>query len=265
MTAPTRHTLSGPAQLPMYDWPEIRDETDRLWLAVRQHLADQGFAAPADLDRERPVSDCWAAPDLVFSQTCGLPYVESLGDSVTLLGRPTYAAPGAGDGSYSSAIIVRYGDPMTSLADAAGRRVACNGPNSQSGWAALQALLPGGCSLRDYFGTVTISGGHRQSIQAVAAGDADIAAIDCVAWALALRYEPAARQVRTLTWSKPAPSLPYITAAARHPDEASILKSALRRAVATLPVTVRKALMLSTICDAAPADYACLRRSRAAA
>ena len=34
------------AALPMYDWPELTDATDRLWAALRDGLRAEGVAAP---------------------------------------------------------------------------------------------------------------------------------------------------------------------------------------------------------------------------
>ncbi|TGQ96261.1 PhnD/SsuA/transferrin family substrate-binding protein, partial [Mesorhizobium sp. M4B.F.Ca.ET.200.01.1.1] len=56
------------------------------------------------------------------------------------------------------------------------------------------------------------SGGHRGSIVAVAEGRADVAAIDCESWALAQRFEPAARKVVIVGWTARRKGLPFITA-----------------------------------------------------
>ncbi|HHX89588.1 MAG TPA: PhnD/SsuA/transferrin family substrate-binding protein, partial [Paracoccus sp.] len=58
---------------------------------------------------------------------------------------------------------------------------------------------------------VMMTGGHRASVLAVAAGRADLAAIDCRAWALAQRHEPCARSLVVLGWTAARPGLPYVT------------------------------------------------------
>ena len=55
-------------------------------------------------------------------------------------------------------------------------------------------------------------GGHRNSIDAVAEGRADVAAIDCRSWELARRFEPASGGVRVVGWTARRKGLPYITA-----------------------------------------------------
>jgi len=244
----------------MYDWPEVRAETDRLWTAIRDAVQPAVLVAPAVLDRVPAPADVWRSPDLLISQTCGLPYITNLTRHVALLGRPTYDVPGCEPGRYASAIVVRAGEPRGSLTDYRDAAVACNGALSQSGWAALEDLLPGGTTIDRYFGTVRITGAHRHSIQAVARGDADLAAIDCVAWALALRHVPDAQDLRILTWSAIYPSLPFITAGNRPPDQIRSLRDGLRAAIEDLAPDIRDARFLTGLEDADPTDYAALER-----
>ena len=37
------------AALPMYDWPEVEQATDRLWSYLRAALQDHGFHPPLDI------------------------------------------------------------------------------------------------------------------------------------------------------------------------------------------------------------------------
>ena len=64
----------------------------------------------------------------------------------------------------------------------------------------------------DIFSERIESGGHRNSIVAVAEGMADVAAIDCRSWALARRFEFAAKAVRVVGWTARRKGLPYIAA-----------------------------------------------------
>ena len=64
----------------------------------------------------------------------------------------------------------------------------------------------------------------------MAEGGADIAAIDCESWALAQRFEPAARNVAVVGWTARRKGLPYITA--RTTPEKTL--KALREALAAL-------------------------------
>ena len=63
-------------------------------------------------------------------------------------------------------------------------------------------------------------------------GSADLAAIDCVSFALLEQAEPAAiAGVRIVAESEPAPALPYVTAAARPAEARTRLLEALMDAV----------------------------------
>ncbi len=59
-----------------------------------------------------------------------------------------------------------------------------------------------------------LTGSHRNSIRAVASGEAQLAAIDAQSWWLALAHEPAADEVRMAGRSVDVPGLPLITATA---------------------------------------------------
>lgn len=239
------------AQLAMYDWPEFRAETDALWAGLRQALSDIDFDAPAALDRDRDMWSAWRDPDLVLAQTCGLPFAARLAGEVSLLGAPIYDAPGCGAGTYRSWIVVRAADPAETLADLAGRRFAYNGRGSQSGWAALAAEV----APEAHFGALHETGAHRASIQAVAEGKADCAAIDAVSWALAEAVEPAAAQLRILMGAKPTPGLPFITRR-RSGAEVAAMQAAIGDAIEALPASVKAALRLTGFKIWEDADYA---------
>ncbi|TIV91255.1 MAG: phosphate ABC transporter substrate-binding protein, partial [Mesorhizobium sp.] len=93
-----------------------------------------------------------------------------------------------------------------------GRRFIFNSPDSMSGLIALTRDLEAMGESLDIFASRGESGGHRSSIVAIAEGRADIAAIDCQSWALAQRFEPAARGVKVVGWTARRKGLPYITA-----------------------------------------------------
>src|SRR3546814_4899140 len=77
------------------------------------------------------------------------------------------------------------------LADLKGRRAAVNAADSQSGCHALRHAAMDLADEGHFFGSVVLTGSHRASMQAVAAGEADVCAIDCVTWCLLQRSEPA--------------------------------------------------------------------------
>lgn len=71
------------------------------------------------------------------------------------------------------------------------------------------------------------TGGHRASVVAVAQGRADVAAVDCRSWAMAQRFEPAARALAVVGWTARHKGLPFITAKATPPAVVAKLKVVL--------------------------------------
>jgi ABC-type phosphate/phosphonate transport system substrate-binding protein len=218
------------AALPMYDFEELRPETDALWSGIAARLLDRGIAAPASLVRGLPLQEIWTGPKLLLAQTCGYPLVTSLAGRVTLVATPRYGAEGCDGILYRSAIVVRATDRATVLADLHGRRCAMNGPDSNSGMNVLRAAIaPLTRGAGRFFGGVMATGGHVASVQAVARGEADVAAIDCITWAHLQALRPFDTQgLRVLTWTDATPGLPLITAG--RTDAATI--GALRDALA---------------------------------
>ena len=240
----------------MYDMPEVRAETDRLWAVLRDALREAGFAAPDALTR--PIADLWPHwhdPDLTLSQTCGLPYSAKLSGKVTLLGAPDYDLGDNESGHYFSQIIVRNDHPATSVKDLSGGRFAFNMRESQSGWAAPDVLL----NIHETFDETVETGGHAASAHAVAEGRADVAAIDAVTWALLQRHDPVAVQLRIIGQTAATPGLPYISRLMTAPDAAR-MRSAVGAAVAALDKPACQALFLRGFVPLTDADYAPLAK-----
>ena len=64
----------------------------------------------------------------------------------------------------------------------------------------------------DIFREELETGAHRASVVAVAEGRADVAAIDCRSWNIIQRFEPRARDVAVVGWTRRRKGLPYIAA-----------------------------------------------------
>jgi hypothetical protein len=219
------------AALPMYDRPELRAETDRLWSAIRDALRARGIDAPEGLTRDREPWDLWQSPDLILAQTCGLPFRARLHGRVALVATPDHDLPGCPPGHYCS-VILACGRALPDRP-----RVAINDRLSQSGWAALHAWT-GARAMR--LGPVTVTGSHAASARAVASGTAELAAIDAQTWRHLIRFDgadPALEIART----PPTPGLPLITAATRDPAP---IRAALADALLDLPQDIRAALDL---------------------
>lgn len=216
--------------LPMYDLPDLRAATDALWRAIAERLGQDGLAGvPEALVREGSHEAPWLDPALLFSQSCGYPITHALAGRVRLVATPRYRAPGCAGSSYRSAIVVPAGSKARALEDLRGLTCAVNEPSSHSGMNALRALIAPLSFGRPFFASVRRSGAHLASLRMVGAGEADVAAIDCVTYALAARARPdLVAPTRVLAWSAAAPACPYITRAGA--DDALVAR--LQRALA---------------------------------
>jgi ABC-type phosphate/phosphonate transport system substrate-binding protein len=207
---------------------------DRFWLVLRDAMRREGLAGvPEDLAWPRDLDAHWRDPALLLTQTCGHPFATALRNAVQLVGTPRYAAEGCEGPSYRSFVVVRAGDPAGSLADLRGRRAAINMIGSHSGWNALRAMAAPLARAGQFFASVLETGSHHGSMRAVATGEADVAAIDCVSFALARRNRPElTAPLRILAQTGLAPGLPFITSRRTSPDDLARLRAALASACA---------------------------------
>jgi len=131
------------AAFPMYDWPEVRAETDEKWARIAAALQAAGIEAPTQLARRNAdlpavpggIRDCegrssaldpatlppdeldlptlWRHPALLIAQTCWGPMEAGLAAHVQVIGQPDYSAYEGGEGPlYSSAILMRRGEML---------------------------------------------------------------------------------------------------------------------------------------------------------
>lgn len=205
-----------------------------------QAIAPDPATLPADtLD----VEVLWRHPGLLLAQTCWGPLSRGLAQHVRVLAQPSYDAFEGGQGPfYSSAIVMhrRSGaDAVPAPADGAARipwvllenrEFAYNAPDSLSGAIALCEDYQAAGKVAPDLDAGIRTGGHRESIRALADGKGDFAAIDCRSWHLALEHEAAARELLTIGWTRRRMGLPIITSLRRNEDEVRRLKQALAAA-----------------------------------
>lgn len=217
------------AALPMYDFPPLESAHDALWAVLSRHVMQAGVAdTPRQLTRDLDHVEVWTHPSLLFGQGCEFPLAKSWADSITVVATPRYAAPGCEGARYRSAIVVRENDPAARLADLRHRRCAINDVSSNSGMNLLRASVAPLAKGARFFESVVFSGSHRRSVDMVAEGEADVAAIDCVSLAHFERLYPAVvAKLRVLEWTAFSPSLPFITAVATGDDTLRALRASL--------------------------------------
>ncbi|WP_282118773.1 phosphate/phosphite/phosphonate ABC transporter substrate-binding protein [Ruegeria atlantica] len=231
------------SMLGMYDMPALQPANDRFWSLIRAHIE----IGPAHLTRGADVWDVWHSPDLVFSQTCGMPYRTRLHGKVQLVGTPDYGLAGCPPGYYRSVIVARKDDTrdLDQLADGT---FAYNEALSQSGWAAPMVHLSRHSRLPS---SVLETGGHALSAAAAAEGRADYAALDALTWELLKEHSNLDAELREVAATEPSPALPYITA---NGQDAPQIAKAVRAAINDLSPADQKMLHLRGLIDI-PAEH----------
>jgi ABC-type phosphate/phosphonate transport system substrate-binding protein len=129
-------------------------------------------------------------PGLWFGHTCGYPLMTQLKENLGPFCVPLFDVPGVDGRLYCSRIIVATDSGIESISDSRGRVVAMNNLDSNSGMNVLRHAVADMAESGQFFSRVVTTGGHLHSLQAVASGAADIAAIDCVSYQLIEDWQP---------------------------------------------------------------------------
>ena len=197
------------ASLPWYDLEEIRPSTDRLWRRLAVALRERGVeGVPDSLERWIPYEDQWRSPRLLFSQACGYDVVLPFRDHLKVVAAPIYAAPGCLGCEHQSFVVVREDSGFERIEDLRGRRLAINTPTSHSGTNVIRWLVAALGASKPFFGGVSLSGSHSNSIDMVREESADVASVDCVSYELLSRYRRhALRNIRILQATPACPHL----------------------------------------------------------
>ncbi|QDY42363.1 phosphate/phosphite/phosphonate ABC transporter substrate-binding protein [Candidatus Pantoea soli] len=193
--------------LPMYDIDHA--STRRLTATLTTLLAQRDVQA--DVEWHDDLLPHWRDDNLLLSQTCGYPLAELLPE-VQLVGAFHSVAPGCKDLRYRSWLVVRGEEAHRTLADFYDRRAVCNSADSHSGYNALRYVIAPLAVQGRFFRETLFSGSHRASLTALREQQADIAAIDCITWALLRRYAPQALAGLEIIGETPlCAALPLIT------------------------------------------------------
>ena len=244
------------ASLPQYDLPELRQATDAWWSGIARHLRVVGLEdVPDTLTRAEDAEALWRDPRVLLTQTCGYPMMTELSDCLRPVAVPIYRCDGCRGATYSSVLVVRADSALHRLEDTRGKTVAANNRNSHSGMNTLRHSVAPLSVEGQFFSQVLWTGGHALSALAVAEGQADIAAIDAVTWALLSRERPAlTRRLRVIGNTEYAPSLPYAMRGDAPEGVRALVFQALEAATADPSLlSVRQALLIDGV---APADFA---------
>lgn len=142
--------------------------------------------------------------------------------SVELLPLPVPAdARAGGRPVYFADVVVRADSPARAFADLAGGRWSFNDRNSKSGWfSMLERIAPR--APEEFFADVVAAGSHLRSIELVASGAADAAAIDSNVLRANLR-----RELRVLESWGPFPIQPAVIRAGIAEEQKERIAAAL--------------------------------------
>ena len=237
------------ASMMMYERPQLADAHRRYWHLIRHKLSQRGIESPQALSQQAEEFSVWTHPQLVLSQTCGMPYRTRLHGKVTLIGTADFALPECPPGYYRSPLVVRADDNRQQLGDYRDGIFAYNQTYSQSGYAAAYWHLQ---TLGFWFDNTLHTEQHIESARAVAEKRADLASLDAVTWMMMQRYEPFTAGLRVLEWTEPTPGLPYISAIGA---DRELVFSAIEAAIEALTEDDRKLLGISGIVYIEPEAY----------
>lgn len=177
---------------------------------------------PAQLiqgDGFEPLRD--GSVDVAF--LCGLPYVRLRAERSGML--YPLAAPILDEARYQdrpvyfSDVIVHRDSPFRSFGDLRGRHWAYNDPSSFSGWLLVRYHLAQMGETESFFGRLTFSGWHQESIRRVVAREIDASAIDSqVLGVERLRNPELGEKLRVIATLGPS-TIPLAVATTRVPEE----------------------------------------------
>ena len=206
-------------------------------------------------------------PGLWFGHTCGYPLMTQLKDYVSPFCVPLFDVPGTdGPGTdspgtdrkyYSSRFIVAADSDIDSIEASRGCVAVMNNPDSNSGMNVLRHAVAGVSDSEQFFASVVTSGGHLHSLEAVANGSADIAAIDCVSYQLIADWRPQlCADIRIIGDSVKTCGLPLVMA---HADiavaDTGAMIEHLNQALASCDDVVRSTLHLNGFASVQLDDY----------
>jgi ABC-type phosphate/phosphonate transport system substrate-binding protein len=177
----------------MYDFAEVQSSTGALREAIVREVCELGdevvVGTPENTEHESLLT-FWLGTEMYMSQSCGLPFIEELKDSVDILG--TFLWTGISDdyGNYRSHILVRDDFGASEVSELRDARPVINSTQSLSGWCSLGCALaevtddPG--FVQPYFA----SRYHARSLKLMQEGAADVTSIDAATYQLLRRHRP---------------------------------------------------------------------------
>ena len=195
------------AEFGMYPFPSVAWAWEELWSAVASRVP----WAPERLTPAADVHAGWRDEACTVTQICGGPLMAEHRDDWTVIGAFSLDAEHASGPAHYRSVLLSPHDRSIEELTATTTQAIANSVDSLSGWTSLIAATvgPGGT----WPGTVTFTGSHLGSLQALAAGRADLASID--GWSLAIVADEQPELVDGLHLVGLGPRVPTPAVAAR--------------------------------------------------
>jgi ABC-type phosphate/phosphonate transport system substrate-binding protein len=180
--------------LPMYDFPEVQTSTKAILDALSEafsKLSDVSQPAFPESSIHADLMRMWKDDATLFSQSCGLPFVEDLHDYVDIVA--TFKWTGISDerGWYRTVIVAREELGVATLGEVGGMQPVITNQQSLSGWCSLGVALSDIGADASYVLPYVESEGHAKSLQFLQDKRADFASIDPGTFQLLQRHRPA--------------------------------------------------------------------------
>lgn len=249
------------ASFPWYPFDEIKEQYDIFWGLLRDALLEKKIDAPEKLSPPENFRIHWASSrDLLLSQCCGY-HIATKAQQLEVIGAPDFMLDNLSPGEYRSIIITRKSQKGNALEDFLGCRAAFNEDQSFSGHTALLRALPLNLVQPNVF-KMEPSDSHQLSMQAVADGKADVAAIDEISFRLITNERPdLKKKLRIISYTENVAAPPYVTSSNRPAEEIDVIRDTLVSVSRTEEAkSALKSMYIRTIIDATNEDYLLLAK-----
>ena len=180
--------------LPMYDFPEVQASTKAILDALSEafsKLGDSSQSAFPESSIHADLMRMWKNDSTLFSQSCGLPFVEDLHDYVDIVATLKWSGISDEHGWYRTVIVASEELGVASLGDVGGLQPVISNTQSLSGWCSLGVALSDIGADSSYVLPYVESEGHAKSLQFLQDKRADFASIDPGTFQLLQRHRPA--------------------------------------------------------------------------
>jgi ABC-type phosphate/phosphonate transport system substrate-binding protein len=179
--------------LPMYDFPEVQTSTKAILDALSEAFTKLGDASqPAfpESSIHAHLMQMWKDDATLFSQSCGLPFVEDLHDYVDIVATLKWTGISDERGWYRTVIVAREELGVALLSEVGGLQPVISNTQSLSGWCSLGVSLSEVTMDPQFVKPYVSSCGHAKSLQMLQDKEADVASIDPCTFQLLQRHRP---------------------------------------------------------------------------